>query len=42
MIHVGIDMFTLRPERYIEMAKTGTDVYIILDDGTELKLCRKE
>ncbi len=38
MIYVEYNTFTMCPERYLEMAKNGTNVYIRLDDGTELKL----
>ena len=40
MIYVDFTTFTMCPERYLEMAKNGTNVYICFDDGTELKLQR--
>ena len=40
MIYVDFNTFTMCPERYLEMAKNGTNVYICFDDGTELKLER--
>ena len=40
MIYVGITMFLRDTERYVYMANKGTNVYICLDDGTELKLAR--
>ena len=40
MIYVDFNTFTTCPERYLEMAKNKTNVYIRLDDGTELKLMR--
>ena len=40
MICVDINMFLKYPERYIEMAAHGTNVYICLPDGTELKLAK--
>ena len=38
MIYVSLDMFLKHAERYINEAKNKTNVYICLDDGTELKL----
>ena len=40
MICVGIKMFLRDTERYIDMVNKGINVYICLDDGTELKLAR--
>ena len=38
MIYVSLNMFLKYAERYINEAKNGINVYICLDDGTELKL----
>lgn len=38
MIYVDVNMFLRYTERYLEMAEHGTNVYILLKDGTELKL----
>ena len=40
MIYVDVNVFLRNTERYIEMSKNGTNVYVCLDDGTELKLAR--
>ena len=40
MIYIDINMFLSDAEKYTDMAKNGTNVYICLDDGTELKLSR--
>lgn len=38
MLYVGINMFLKNTEVYIDAANKGCNVYICLDDGTELKL----
>ena len=40
MIYVDVNMFLKNTEMYLDMAKKGTNVYICLHDGTELKLAR--
>lgn len=40
MIYVSLDVFLKNSERYINEASKGFNVYICLDDGTELKLER--
>lgn len=38
MVYVDKDMFLKNTETYINMAKSGTCIYICVGDGTELKL----
>lgn len=38
MTVISVDVFLKNTQEYINMAKTGTNVYIYLNDGTELKL----
>lgn len=38
MVYVGINTFLENPERYIQAANSGENVYICLNDGTEFKL----
>lgn len=38
MIYISLKTFLHNPERYINEAKNGINIYIYLNDGTELKL----
>ena len=40
MTYVDVNMFLKNTEMYIDLAKKGYNVYICLEDGTELKLER--
>lgn len=40
MTYISLEMFLHNPEKYINDAKNGINVYIYFNDGTELKLSR--